>query len=417
MVMKVPVNEELSKELQGSVVGTLAREKDVRRIQTTLYMEGFRSITVTNMGGNMVLLRSPVEGDITRLMRSKNECLEYYFSKIKPWNPGLLAVHREVWIQIYGIPIHIWGENFFKQVGNSLGTFLDFDEETARMARFDVARIKVLTTTWSVIDVAIKAEVEGVCFDLWVVEERGRDRSVMVMGEDLDDVGSKVVPSEVGEVVEEDGFSEGAVNSGDDDNSGDETEKDVRAVAQHGERLEGKLVQTMRLQVSQKRNETLTLEKSANVSNSFKESLPVTSGAVGSGEVVMGQKEKEGVLAVLEKGKGEDRCVGEDVEVVCGSLESVDRENVPLVGNDVVEVGGGPGLFLNPITPLVGLPDPGQFEAQDSLLGVPSILGQSFSGCEGELEASRYSSLSEPEEVLSSHRSRCPKPTSRFRKQ
>jgi RNA recognition motif-containing protein len=213
MMMKVPVNEELCKELQGSVVGTLAREKDVRRIQTTLYMEGFRSIMVTNMGGNMVLMRSPVEGDVARLMRSKNECLQYYFSEIKPWNPGLLAVQREVWIQIYGIPIHIWGENFFKMVGKSLGTFLDFDEETARMARFDVARLKILTSTMSFIDVAIKVEVEGACFDLWVVEERGRNRSVVVRGDDIEDVGSKVMPPEVGGVVEEDGFSDGTANS------------------------------------------------------------------------------------------------------------------------------------------------------------------------------------------------------------
>ncbi|MCI48224.1 hypothetical protein A2U01_0069467, partial [Trifolium medium] len=35
-VLKVPINEALCKELQGSVVGTLACEKDVRRIQTTL---------------------------------------------------------------------------------------------------------------------------------------------------------------------------------------------------------------------------------------------------------------------------------------------------------------------------------------------------------------------------------------------
>jgi hypothetical protein len=122
-----------------------------------------------------------VEGDVARLMRSKNECLQYYFSEIKPWNPGLLAVQREVWIQIYEIPLHIWGENLFKMVGKSLGTFLDFDMETASMARFDVARLKILTTTWAFIDVAIKVEVEGVVFDLWVVEERGRNRSVVVM--------------------------------------------------------------------------------------------------------------------------------------------------------------------------------------------------------------------------------------------
>ncbi|MCI11935.1 RNA recognition motif, partial [Trifolium medium] len=95
MRIKAPVNESLHSELKSSVVGTLAREKDVRRIQTTLFMEGYKSIYVTNMGGNMALLRSPVAGDVEKLLRSKNECLEYYFSELKPWVPELVVVQRE----------------------------------------------------------------------------------------------------------------------------------------------------------------------------------------------------------------------------------------------------------------------------------------------------------------------------------
>jgi hypothetical protein len=58
----------------------------------------------------MAILRSLIVGDVDRLLRSKNEWLKYYFSELKPWNPGLLAVQREVWIQMYGIPLHIWGD-------------------------------------------------------------------------------------------------------------------------------------------------------------------------------------------------------------------------------------------------------------------------------------------------------------------
>ncbi|GAU13739.1 hypothetical protein TSUD_348430 [Trifolium subterraneum] len=46
-VMKVSPNEALCKELQSTVVGLLAWEKDVRHIQTTLNMEGFQSVIVT----------------------------------------------------------------------------------------------------------------------------------------------------------------------------------------------------------------------------------------------------------------------------------------------------------------------------------------------------------------------------------
>jgi hypothetical protein len=233
-VMKVLVNETFCKELQGSVVGLLKGEKEVRRIQTTLFMEGFQSIKVTSMGGDMVLLRSPMEGDIQRLLRSKNECLHYYFSEIKPWNPGLFAVQREIWIQVYGIPLHIWGDDLFKMIGNKLGAFLDYDEETASMARLDVARLKIRIGKWAVLDEVVKVEVEGVIFSLWVVEERGRQRYGVVFGGEVEDEGSMVVPSEgLNEVVDAPGTGEPI--SDEDEQSGEELGGDVRLILQHGD--------------------------------------------------------------------------------------------------------------------------------------------------------------------------------------
>jgi hypothetical protein len=103
---------------------------------------------------------------------------------------------------VYGIPLHIWGEELFKVIGNKLGVFMDFDEATTQMASFDVARLKILTTTWAFFDVNLKVEVEGVCFDLWVVEERGSKRSTVIFGEELEDEASHVVPYEACDAVE-----------------------------------------------------------------------------------------------------------------------------------------------------------------------------------------------------------------------
>jgi hypothetical protein len=176
LVIKAATDKSFWRELQGSMVGLLACEKDVRRIQTTLYMEGYRSISVTNMGSNMVLLRSPVAGDVEKLIRSKNECLKYYFSELKPWVPGIVAKQMEIWVQVLGIPLHIWGDEFFKQLGAKFGVFLDYDDATASRRRLDVARLKILTDIWTVIDAAVKVEVDSVIFEVWVVEERCRER-------------------------------------------------------------------------------------------------------------------------------------------------------------------------------------------------------------------------------------------------
>jgi hypothetical protein len=52
-----------------------------------------------------------------------------------------------------GLDPNVWnstpnlGRHFFKMVENRIGVSLDFDGETAHSARFNVARIKVLSTT------------------------------------------------------------------------------------------------------------------------------------------------------------------------------------------------------------------------------------------------------------------------------
>jgi hypothetical protein len=125
-------------------------------------------------------------------------------------------------------------------VGKKLGVFLDFDEDTACMVRFDVARLKILSTTWACIDVVLKVEVEGVTFDVWVVEEREKKRLIMVY-EEWEDEGSRVVPVEVSDGGD-DASGEGASDSGEDEESGAEVDidKSVKVVQGEGHEVDKK---------------------------------------------------------------------------------------------------------------------------------------------------------------------------------
>jgi hypothetical protein len=389
-VIKVPVNEELSKELRGSVVGSLARERNVKRIQTTLFMEGFPSISVTHMGDNKVLMRSPVEGDVERLMKSKNECLKYYFSEIKPWNPGLTAAQREVWVQIYGISVHIWGDDLFKLVGKRFGVFLDYDEETVRMKRLDVARIKILTTVWASIDVVLKVEVEGLFFDLWVVEERERKVPLVALNEEMEDEGSRVVPAEES-VGGEEAYEEEALNSGEDDESGEEIDADVVIGEGHENENDG-------TRGSQKLNEggkALTCTKSKEFVNTNME-IPYAPQAVA--------EKVDQVEQVLSLASSEEVGVRNEIGV-CGS-KLIEETNSILenVGT------GGPHLVVGNLNDVVGYQGPIS-DPCDMGRGEPNgaELDRSFRGVLVEDGVSRFSSLSEPEEVLSPFRSKNPK--------
>lgn len=33
-----------------------------------------------------------------------------------------------LWVRLSGLPLHFWFEDFFNQIGNAVGTFLDYDK-------------------------------------------------------------------------------------------------------------------------------------------------------------------------------------------------------------------------------------------------------------------------------------------------
>jgi hypothetical protein len=349
-----------------------------------------------------------VAGDIDRLLRSKKECLHYFFSEFKAWNPGLMAVHREVWIQVYGIPLHIWGDNFFKLIGNKLGSFVDFDAETACMARFDVARLKIIAASWGCIDEVVKLEVEGVCFNVWVVEERGKESSVVMLGGEVEDDGSVVVPLEgVDEEVEG-----GDVNSGEDDESGEEMEGDVRKKMVHGGEHDQSCDRLTGEQVPKGGDIVLTCEKSTNISYSQKEILSVPLRSVGNEESVCKNIEMETNVADSSKGDDSDKSNSggskgegglDNVEVDCGG---------PLVRSSFELVGLSDTL---PDPNHVGLAVVGRVVTFQTNRGLAE--GDQTKNGSVEIDVvTRYSSISEPEEVLSLDRERISKITSKSRK-
>jgi hypothetical protein len=173
-------NDTLS-TLRHSKVGFFKESMDYQSFYDRLLVEGQFEVKVTFMGGNMVLLQSPCEGELEEVMRFNKVWWDKCFTKIIPWKPNLLSECREIWIQVYGIPLHVWDEGSFKMIAGRFGVFLDFDEATVAKQRLDVARVKLRTVRRGMIDTVLQLCVQGVLYDVWVVEERcsfGEERSL-----------------------------------------------------------------------------------------------------------------------------------------------------------------------------------------------------------------------------------------------
>ncbi|MCI28653.1 hypothetical protein A2U01_0049855, partial [Trifolium medium] len=106
-VLYIEVDGRVLKELERSFVGVLALSVEVKRIKTTLYMEGFAHISVTDVGGNMVLIFSPKVGEVEAMCKAKVDWLTYYFKEVRPWSPSCFVDRRVTWVKVHGIPLHL----------------------------------------------------------------------------------------------------------------------------------------------------------------------------------------------------------------------------------------------------------------------------------------------------------------------
>lgn len=134
--------------LKGSFVGYLKHQGGGESVQNSMRMEGTDKIQVTTMGGQMVLLQSEQQGEICRAAEFHKFWWDSHFREMKEWNPSLVASKITVWIKILSLPVHVWDEEAFKQIGDQFGEFLDFDEDTILRRILDVARIKIYTIGW-----------------------------------------------------------------------------------------------------------------------------------------------------------------------------------------------------------------------------------------------------------------------------
>jgi hypothetical protein len=128
-------------KLQASFVGFLVENSEVWGVKDGLVMEGYGWVNATFMGGNMMLLSSSNTQSIKEAVESNKVWWEGWFRSILSWSPDLFYDRREVRLRCRGVPLHAWDVSLFRSISESLGTFIELDEDTLNLSNLDVARV------------------------------------------------------------------------------------------------------------------------------------------------------------------------------------------------------------------------------------------------------------------------------------
>ncbi|GKU92387.1 hypothetical protein SLEP1_g6121 [Rubroshorea leprosula] len=169
--LEFTVKEEDLQWLEGCYVGIAHSVTIIPTLQEKFLMEGYFSCKVRPLGGRLVLLEGSDKDEIKELAETTPEWLGQWFEEVKPWTPSMVARERFVWIRCHGVPVHVWGPEFFSTIGAVWGKVISLDDSTSRKLRFDIGRMLISTHIMEFISKSMSISVNGVPYVIKVMEE------------------------------------------------------------------------------------------------------------------------------------------------------------------------------------------------------------------------------------------------------
>ncbi|GAB2271388.1 hypothetical protein Dimus_006227, partial [Dionaea muscipula] len=79
---------------------------------------------------------------------------------------------REIWLSCYGVPVHAWNASTFMAIGQHWGEVVQVEEDTLKCTRCDISKIKIISSSPSVINQQMKLVVGWKSFIIRVAEEQ-----------------------------------------------------------------------------------------------------------------------------------------------------------------------------------------------------------------------------------------------------
>ncbi|KAJ4846455.1 hypothetical protein Tsubulata_006862 [Turnera subulata] len=168
-VIFIPTTNNM-KWLARSAVGVLRNPASMGSVHLLWVLHGMREVEVSDMGGDRVLVSFPNEESMKIFLQQQHDWISLWFSSFKPWQDGGRAVNRRCWIQVRGIPLNIWCEEFFEFIGSLLGRLVRVHPSTEQRKNLGAAWMEILATQGETIAKSLMVKVLNRSYKIEVVE-------------------------------------------------------------------------------------------------------------------------------------------------------------------------------------------------------------------------------------------------------
>ncbi|GJV79827.1 RNA-directed DNA polymerase, eukaryota, partial [Tanacetum coccineum] len=116
----------VKRDLGNFVMGEVKNFSSINNIHILLANEGFPNAKVVYLGGMWVMLELPSLSSKDNIM--KHVGVASWFHCLTNAQPEFVSRERIVWVDIEGVPLHVWSCNTFTKIGSKWGEVLELEE-------------------------------------------------------------------------------------------------------------------------------------------------------------------------------------------------------------------------------------------------------------------------------------------------
>ncbi|OMO72990.1 hypothetical protein COLO4_27331 [Corchorus olitorius] len=174
--------------IERSAVGFLSSFISHQSVQSNCDSSGI-SCYVRPLGGCSVLLTFENKDVMEFYLKEHESWFSTWFSSIKQCDGSLCSEDQVVWLILEAIPLQLWHDAFFMEIGNLWGSFVTVDDSTHRKCRFDLARVLVSVKRHAKIPSKIVVSHNGGRFEIPISTEPAQnfislksDKKILVAG-------------------------------------------------------------------------------------------------------------------------------------------------------------------------------------------------------------------------------------------
>ncbi|KAE8726846.1 hypothetical protein F3Y22_tig00005974pilonHSYRG00134 [Hibiscus syriacus] len=158
------------------LVGRIKRMYNIEIIHTTFQAEGF-DVRVSSWLDLMVVIQFKGSKELSKCWDCRDDWLRSWFDELELFEAYEMRIKRKIWVILKDVPLAVWCNKFFNDLGNMWGSVVSIHEDTTNRVCFEEAKLLLEVQCVSAIPEKCSIIINGrVCYIKIITEVHEEDR-------------------------------------------------------------------------------------------------------------------------------------------------------------------------------------------------------------------------------------------------